>query len=180
MCGDLPVPELMDGAFRFGGFLSFLGRIVSLLGFSRRLPSPRPEAERSWLAMVDCATDWTVSVSTVMLRKGGSARDRLDKEESDGLEETEFCRWVEEARWSCILPFLSALVAPSLPLSEFLVLLRAVLRSSVTLDELTSFRSSSEPLCEMAGGTKLDCRLAKGCDRGTEFNCMWRVQRASR
>jgi hypothetical protein len=41
------VPALIDGAFRFGGFLSFLGRIVSLLGFNRKLPSPRLEAERS-------------------------------------------------------------------------------------------------------------------------------------
>jgi hypothetical protein len=49
---DEAVPEWMDGAFRFGGFLSFLGRIVSLLGFNRRLPSTRPEAERSWLLMV--------------------------------------------------------------------------------------------------------------------------------
>lgn len=47
MCCNLPVPELIDGAFRLGGFLSFFGRIVSLLGFRRKLPSPRPEADLS-------------------------------------------------------------------------------------------------------------------------------------
>ena len=44
-------------------------------------------------------------------------------------------------RCSCILPFLALLVALSLPLSVCLVLSCLVLRSSVTLDELTSFRS---------------------------------------
>ena len=45
--GDLPVPEFIEGAFRFCVLLSFLGRIVSLLGLRRRLPSGRPDAERS-------------------------------------------------------------------------------------------------------------------------------------
>lgn len=68
------VPELMEGAFR--GFLcfSFFGRIVSLLGLRRRLPSARPDAERSGFPIVACATDGTVSVSTVMLLREGSVR----------------------------------------------------------------------------------------------------------
>lgn len=85
---NLPVPALMDGAFRFAGFLSFLGRIVSLLGFRRMPPSGRPEAERSWFTMEAWATEGTVSVSTVMLRSGGS-RARVDMDDSDGFAETE-------------------------------------------------------------------------------------------
>lgn len=77
----------MDAAFRLGGFLSFFGRIVSLLGFRRTPPSARPEAERSWFTMDACATEGTVSVSTVMLRRGGS-RERVDIEDSDGFAET--------------------------------------------------------------------------------------------
>lgn len=97
--------------------------------------------------MVDCATEGIVSVSTVMLRRGGSARDRLDKDESDGLDERLFGgRWVDATRCSCILPLGVALDALSLPLSVFLLLVCLELRSSVTLDELTSFRSSSELL----------------------------------
>jgi hypothetical protein len=86
MFGDLPVPALIDGAFRFGGLRSFLGRIVSLLAFNRRLPSTRPDAERSWLPMADCATEGTVSVSTVMLREGCVA-ERVESEDSDGFAE---------------------------------------------------------------------------------------------
>jgi hypothetical protein len=82
------VPALIDGAFRFAGFLSFLGRIVSLLGLSRKLPSTRPEAERSWLPMVDCATEGTVSVSTVMLRRGGWVAERVESDDMDGFEVT--------------------------------------------------------------------------------------------
>jgi hypothetical protein len=76
---------LIDGAFRFAGFLSFFGRMVSLLGFNRRLPSTRPEAERSWLPIVDCATEGIVSVSTVMLRKGGCVAERVERDDSDGF-----------------------------------------------------------------------------------------------
>ena len=134
----------MDGALRFGIFLSFLGRIVSLLGFNRRLPSIRPEAERSWLLMVACAIEGTVSVSTVMLRRGGS-RARDDSDVKEGLVETLLLtRWVEDDRCSCILPFLPLRVPLSLPLPVLAyMLLGRLLRSSVTLEELTSFRSSS-------------------------------------
>lgn len=82
------MPVVIDGAFRLLGFLSFLGRIVSLLGFSRKLPSTRPDAERSWLPMVDCATEGTVSVSTVILRSGGWVAERVDRDDSDGLDVT--------------------------------------------------------------------------------------------
>jgi hypothetical protein len=80
------VPALIDAAFRFAGFLSFLGRIVSLLGLSRKLPSTRPEAERSWLPMVDCATEGTVSVSTVILRRGGWVAERVESDDREGFE----------------------------------------------------------------------------------------------
>jgi hypothetical protein len=147
MCDDLPVPALIDGAFRFAGFLSFLGRIVSLLGFSRKLPSVRPEAERSWLPMVDWATDGIVSVSTVMLRRGGWVAERVESEDSDGFDVTWFGRCVEVDCDSCILPFFAALDPLSLPLPVCMPLLSCLeLRSSVTLEELTSLRSSSEVL----------------------------------
>lgn len=57
-------------AFAEGFFRSFLGRIVSLLGFSRNVPlfSPRGPPDRSPALIADCGIDWTVSVSTVMLR----------------------------------------------------------------------------------------------------------------
>jgi hypothetical protein len=90
---NLPVPALMDAAFRLGAFLSFLGRIVSLLGFRRTPPSTRPEADLSWFTIDGCATEGTVSVSTVMLRRGGS-RDRVDMEEREGFAETVCGRWV--------------------------------------------------------------------------------------
>lgn len=168
---DLPVPELMDGALRFGGSRFFFGRIVSLLGFKRRLPSTRPEAERSWFPIVACATDGTVSVSTVMLRSGGSARDLVDSDESDGFEVTVFGRCVEAARRSCILPFLADLVALSLPLSVLLLLLLALpslaLRSSVIFDELTSLRSSSVFACVVDRERKLRVVVSKGCVRSS-------------
>jgi hypothetical protein len=43
--------------------------------------------------MDGCATEGTVSVSTVMLRRGGS-RDRVDIEEREGFAETVCGRWV--------------------------------------------------------------------------------------
>ena len=142
------MPEWIDGAFRFGSFLSFLGRIVSLLGFNRKLPSTRPEAERSWLLMVACAIDGTISVSTVMLRRGGS-RARDDSDDNEGLVETLLLtRWVDDDRCSCILPFLPFFAPLSLPLPVLAyMLLCRLLRSSVTFEELTSFRSSSDFLC---------------------------------
>lgn len=161
MCCNLPVPALMDAAFRLGGFFSFFGRMVSLLGFRRMPPSARPEAERSWFTIDACATEGTVSVSTVMLRSGGS-RARVDMEDSDGFAETEcWGRWAKVERCSCILPFLALLDALSLPLSvclEWSCLKESCfeLRSSVTLDELTSFRSVSD-LWATSEETKLEC-----------------------
>lgn len=93
MCCNLPVPALMDAAFRLGAFFWVLGRIVSLLGLSRMPPSTRPEADLSWFTIDGCATEGTVSVSTVMLRRGGS-RDRVDMEDREGLAETVCGRWV--------------------------------------------------------------------------------------
>jgi hypothetical protein len=143
----------MEGAFRFAGFLSFLGRIVSLLGLRRKLPSTRPEAERSWLLMVAWAIEGTVSVSTVMLRRGGS-RARVDRELSEGFDETLLGRCVEAERCSCILPLVVDLGPLSLPLPVpvWLVWVGRVLRSSVTLNELTSLRSSSDLVCVVVAG----------------------------
>jgi len=150
------VLELIEGALRFGGSLLFFGRMVSLLGFRRRLPSTRPEAERSWFPIVACATDGTVSVSTVMLRRGGSARDLLESDDNEGFVDTVLGLCVEVVRFSCIFSFLLDFVALSLPLSVLLLLLSLVLRSSVTLDELTSLRSSSESFCK-GGGIRKSC-----------------------
>jgi hypothetical protein len=142
------VPALIDGAFRFAGFLSFLGRIVSLLGLSRKLPSTRPEAERSWLPMVDCATEGTVSVSTVMLRRGGWVAERVESDDMEGFEVTCEGLCVDAERCSCILPFCAVLGPLSLPLPVCLWLFLE-LRSSVISDELTSFRSSLKDLYEV-------------------------------
>lgn len=136
--------QLIDGALRGLDFRSFLGRIVSLLGFRRRLPSPRPDADRSWFPMVACATDGTVSVSTVMFREGASVRDLMvEREEKEGFEVGAEGRWVDVDRCSCIFP-LSLLGALSPPLSTYFEAL--ALRSSVTFDDVTSFRSSSSDL----------------------------------
>lgn len=54
-------------AFRSTFFRSFLGRIVSVLGFSRTLPASfRRPKERSPAVKPDCGIDCTVSVSTVI------------------------------------------------------------------------------------------------------------------
>lgn len=57
------MPEV-DGALRVVLFFSFFGRIVSELGFVRRLPLmiPAPPPIATW------GTEFTVSVSTVMFR----------------------------------------------------------------------------------------------------------------
>lgn len=149
MPGDLP---LIEGAFRFAGLRSFLGRIVSLLGRSRRLPSTRPEADRSELPIVACATEGTVSVSTVMFREGASVRDLIvERDDTEGLLLRDIGRWDEADRCSCIFP-LSALLSPAVSLC-FGVL---ALRSSVTFDDVTSFRSSSVVLeAEVAAELRL-------------------------
>jgi hypothetical protein len=67
---NTPVPLLIEGALRVVRFLSFLGRIVSVLGFIRREPprSGLPKVERSIVAIWDWGIELTVSVSTVMFR----------------------------------------------------------------------------------------------------------------
>lgn len=74
---NVPVPWLTLLAFAEGFFRSFLGLIVSLLGFNRTLPlfSPRPPVDRSPALREDCGIDWTVSVSTVMFRVPSDCRD---------------------------------------------------------------------------------------------------------
>lgn len=124
----------MEGAFRFGRCFSFFGRIVSLLGFRRRLPSPRPEAERSWFPIVACAIEGTVSVSTVMFLVGASVRDLIvESDEYEALDGSAFGRWDDTDRWSCIFP-----------LSFSMCLVAFGLRSSETFVDVTSFRSSSD------------------------------------
>jgi hypothetical protein len=98
--------------------------------------------------------DGTVSVSTVMLRRGGS-RARDDSDVREGLVETLLLtRWVDDERCSCILPLEAFLVPLSLPLPVCMLLLCRLLRSSVTFEELTSFRSSSGLLCVVAVGVE--------------------------
>lgn len=101
----------------------------------------RPDTDRSWFPMVGWATDGTVSVSTVMFRRGGSLRDLMaERDESEGLLESGYARWVDAERISCILP-LSILEPASLSRSPARDSL--ALRSSVILDDVTSFRCSS-------------------------------------
>lgn len=106
--------------------------------------------------MVDCATEGTVSVSTVMLRDECVA-DRVDRDEREGLGVMWLGRCVEAERccFSCILPLFTALLPLSLPLPVCLLWEFLELRSSVTLDELTSLRSSSEVLCMAVGEADL-------------------------
>lgn len=82
-----------------------------------------------------------------MLRRGGS-RARDDSEVKEGLVETLLLtRWVDDDGCSCILTFTPFLVPLSLPLPVLAcMLLGLLLRSSVTFDELTSLRSSSDLL----------------------------------
>lgn len=59
-----PVPDVTDGGLRAVFFLSFFGRIVSVLGFARRLPPlPGPTAPPTAIWGIEL----TVSVSTVMV-----------------------------------------------------------------------------------------------------------------
>lgn len=74
-CRDSLVPVLMDVGRRGFLFFSFLAFIISLLAFKRILPfaSIFPEPPRSPAMFKGaCGTELTVSVSTVMLRVGGS------------------------------------------------------------------------------------------------------------
>jgi hypothetical protein len=94
--------------------------------------------------MVACGTEGTVSVSTVMFRDGASVRDLMvDRDATEGLVLNAPGRWDEAVRCSCILP-LSALRSPPSPPCPGV----AVLRSSVTFDDVTSFRSSSVVVLE--------------------------------
>ena len=104
----------------------------------------RPEAERSGFPKVACATDGTVSVSTVMLSEGASVLDlTVESDEKEAFGESMFGRWagVDATRSSCTLRLFSVF---SLPLSP--CLLDRTLRSSVTFGDVTSCRSSSENL----------------------------------
>jgi hypothetical protein len=75
--------------------------------------------------------------------------ERDERDDSDGFVVMWFGRCVEAER-SCILPFFAVLDPLSLPLPVCLLLgVVLELRSSVTFDELTSLRSSSEVLWEV-------------------------------
>ena len=86
------------------------------------------------------------SISTVMFREGASVRDlTVASEEKDVLGDSGFGRWFALDRISCIFlwsGFRTVLVSP--PLSGCCFGLE--LRSSVTLEDVTSLRSSSEDL----------------------------------
>ena len=67
------MPLLTAGDFLIVFFFSFLGRIVSELGFVLRLPLvPCGPAPCSWASWASWGIDVTVSVSTVMLCNGTS------------------------------------------------------------------------------------------------------------
>jgi hypothetical protein len=84
-----------------------------------------------------------------MLRSGGCVAERVESDERDGFAVTWLGRCVDAERCSCILPFSAERGPLSLPLPVCLLLLVVALRSSVTLGELTSFRSSlSVVVCE--------------------------------
>jgi hypothetical protein len=79
--------------------------------------------------------------------------ERVESDDSDGFVVMWFGRCVDAERCSCILPFFADLGPLSLPLPVCLLLLLFLeLGSSVTLGELTSFRSSSMVLCVVVPG----------------------------
>lgn len=109
----IPPAAVIDGAFRDAFFLLLLGLIVSLLAFVRKVPpcSALEDTRSDGAPIVLCATEFTVSVSTVMLRVAGSApvfccRRLLN----DALADGAFGRGVVSGSLSCALlvsPFFS-------------------------------------------------------------------------
>jgi hypothetical protein len=75
--------------------------------------------------------------------------ERVESDDRDGFVVTWLGRCDEAERCSCILPFWAERGPLSLPLPVFLLLVVVALRSSVSLGELTSFRSSSVVVCEV-------------------------------
>jgi hypothetical protein len=85
--------------------------------------------------------DGTVSVSTVMFWVETSVRDLIvDNDEDEAFGERVLGRCTEADRRSCILPLATLCSLPLSCLDAF------ALRSSVTLVDVTSFRSSSADL----------------------------------
>jgi len=112
---DDAVPLCIEGAFLGALFLSFLARIVSVLGFNLMLPpaSPRPPD----LSALSC--DWgmeaTVSVSTVMFLVPSPALDRAERGGTVFVGARRGFNWLIDGG-CCLLPRPS-LLFPSLSLS---------------------------------------------------------------
>lgn len=133
------MPELMEAGFRTCLLRSFLGRMVSLLGFMRRLPLA---SDHGWLilsacVMVACGMEGMVSVSTVMFLEPTSAFDFPGGRRGMESFRDKLLWWCRERLPSLLLPPLS------LPLS---VALLFWLRSSETFAVLLSEGSLSEDL----------------------------------
>jgi hypothetical protein len=113
---------VIDGAFLDAFFLLLVGLIVSLLAFVRNVPpcSARDDTRSEGAPIVFCATELTISVSTVMLRVAGSAapvfcRRLLKDARVDGA----LGRGVISGSASCIVVFLTPSFFSPPSLSEF-------------------------------------------------------------
>lgn len=140
----------MDGVLRDTLFLSFLGLMVSLLGFRRTLPPPsaRPVTERSPVLRADCGIELTVSVSTVMFRLAPSGCRDLAEESGVKafFEGTVLGRGALVGVWLALRPRVSLLL-PSLSLSPIRVCFSA--DSSPALSWVGVRSSSEERLCAL-------------------------------
>jgi len=138
----IPDVVLIEGVFRDAFFLPLLGLIVSLLAFARNVPpcSALPDAARSGGGpRVFCATEFTVSVSTVIFLVLGSALDFCFRLLKDVRVDIVFGRGVLSRSFSPSLR--SSSFFPPLSLSELFTLvftataidLRGVLEPDGTL-----------------------------------------------
>jgi hypothetical protein len=139
----------MDGALREAFFLLLLGLIVSLLAFARRVPlcSALDDVRSEGGPMAFCATEFTVSVSTVIVRVAGSAPVFCRRLLKDVLVEGAFGLGVFSGSLSC--SFLPSSFFPPVSLSElsaFALFATAAIDRGGVVEPEGILRSSSDVL----------------------------------
>jgi hypothetical protein len=131
----VPLVAVIDGAFRDAFFLLLDGLIVSLLAFVRNVPpcSARDDTRSDGAPIVFCATELTISVSTVMLRVAGSGAPVFCRRLLyDARDEGALGRGVVSGSVSCGF-FVSSFFSPP-SLSEFEVFLVLCLLAGGAID----------------------------------------------
>lgn len=140
----VPVPDATEACFRVGAFRrSFLGRMVSVLGFNRTDPlgSPLPAPGRSTFPPVSdaCGIELTVSVSTVMFSLAvlalGVLRDVYDPEGANLVREV--CVLIGAVGRLLRFPSLLLPLLLSLPLSVTLLARSAMSSCDASADAET-------------------------------------------